>query len=121
LAASIRPGKVTLEFQKEGLLRNQEETSKFIPYLDRLCSWDVLDKAIPKTAPSGHPAQYDLNLLLSIQAAAQTILGGEEEPPIHIHHNGHNPTFVTTFCLKNFAALILPKQEWDQDERVLQW
>jgi len=117
LAASTVPGDIELDFRDHGVIRDDER----IPYMDDHDMWGRLEYALPKTKPTGEPAQFDLQLLLRVQSAAQTIMGGEVEPPIQIHHTGNNATWVTTPWLNNFAAVVMPVVESNDDERALRW
>jgi len=117
LAAYIKPGNIELDFRDHGVIRDDER----IAYLDDHDMWDRLDYALPNTKPTREPAQFDLDLLLRVQAAAQTIMGGEVEPPIQIHHTGNNATWVTTPWLNNFAAVVMPIVGFKDDERAMPW
>jgi hypothetical protein len=120
LAAFLEPGDIELDFRDHGVIRSQG-TDERISYMDDHDMWDRLEYSLPNTKPTREPAQFDLNLLLRVQAAAQTIMGGEVEPPIHIHHTGENATWVTTPWLDNFAAVVMPVRGQDYDERMMQW
>ena len=120
LAASIYPGDIALDFHNGKVIRSQG-TDERIPYLDARDLWDRFDNALPKTAPNGCPAQFDLDLLLRVQAAAQTILSYGDNMPINIHHTGENPTWVTTPWLNNFAAVVMPLSVIVYDQRAMQW
>jgi len=120
LAESINPGDIALDFYNGNVIRSQG-TDERIHYLHARDLWDRFDNALPKTAPNGCPAQFDLDLLLRVQAAAQKILSYGDNMPINIHHTGESATWVTTPWLNNFAAVVMPVRGLDQDERAMQW